>query len=216
MEHYDTRKGPIFLISSPTDVISILTSVIIIFLICFICFYYLSKFIFPVSKMLCDEIIIHVPLILLFLFSICLWDSSALPHIDIVCLLFWCKVSLVQTQHKYIYPFYRKWAFEVFLLWGYYKQWCYEHSFLYTLACTYLYFCRYIPRSDSNYKVQDMYISHFNRCWTIFQSLVSKLSTNFCCGNQPSQATLGYHSISPDKIISSNYNLGIVSIYGHL
>lgn len=95
--------------------------------------------------MLYDEIIIYMCRILLFLFSRCLWDSSVLLHIDSLLTLTDVRQLTAQTH---IYPLYYKWAFRVFLLWGYYKQWRYEHFFTYILACTYLYFSRYIDRSE--------------------------------------------------------------------
>lgn len=93
-------------------------------------------------------------------------------------------------------------------------NWYCKHSFTYILAYMHLYFSRYIPRSGiTSYRVC---VSSILPGVKLFLSLISKLFTNFSYGNWSSWATLGNNSISPDKIISSNYNLGVISIYGHL
>ena len=130
----------------------------------------------------------------MFFILFCLAYACEIPlycYTDIVAYFYWCvKYPIIQTQH--IYPFYCKWAFDVFLLWVYYKQY-YKYSFTYILSCMCLYFSRYISRS------------RITRYWVCVSSILpavklfSKFSfqtvTNFCCGNWPSSATPGNRSI---------------------
>lgn len=129
-----TLKGLIFLISSSSDVSTILTSVIIISLICFI--YHLSNIVY----FSCFQMItwwnnnIHALYLAFFLFSICLWDSSVLLYIDKVAYFNDIKYPIVQTQNISIYSTEN----------GHLKCFCFEAITNNNITFFYIYTCIYM------------------------------------------------------------------------